>query len=94
MKKINSKILHDVLAKYQVKFPNLANSEDLITKTYDQFKNRKRPKFIIEQKHFKDLKDYECKSIRKAFKLKTIKNLTPYDCWMLLIDGPLINDDA
>ena len=94
MEKINSKILNDVHVKYQVKFPNLANSEDLFNKTYDQFKNRKKPKFILDQKHFKDPKDYEYKSIQKAFKLKTIKNITAYDCWKMLIDGPLINDDA
>jgi hypothetical protein len=94
MEKINSKILNDIHAKYQAKFPNLANSEDLFNKTYDQFKNRKKPKFILDQKHFKDPKDYECKSIQKAFKLKTIKNVTAYDCWKMLIDGPLINDDA
>jgi hypothetical protein len=94
MEKINSKILHEVHTKYQVKFPNLANSEDLLTKTYDQFKNRKKPEYIVDKKHSKDPKDCECKSIQKAFKLKTIKNLTPYDCWMMLVDGSLINDDA
>jgi hypothetical protein len=94
MEKINSKILHEVNTKYQVKFPNLANSEDLLTKTYDQFKNRKKPEYIVDKKHSKDPKDYQWKSIQKAFKLKTIKNLTPYDCWMMLVDGPLINDDA
>jgi hypothetical protein len=94
MEKINSKILHEVHTKYQVKFPNLANSEDLLTKTYDQFKNRKKPEDIVDKKHSKDPKDYQCKSIQKAFKLKTIKNLTSYDCWMMLVDGPVINDDA
>ena len=94
MRPIESKILDDVQTKYQVNFPNLANSEDLLTKTYVQFKNRKRPKFIIDQKHQKDHKDYEFNSIQKAFKLKTIKNLTPYDCSIILLRGPLINDDA
>ena len=94
MKKINSKILHDVHSKHQIKFPILANSEDLFTKTYDQFKNRKRPKFIVDQKHLKDAKNHESKSIQKAFKLKTTKNLSPYDCWIMLKDGSLINDEA
>jgi hypothetical protein len=94
MRKINSKILNEVHAKYQAKFPNFANSEDLLTKTYDQFKNRKKPRFIVNQKYLKNPNDYEHKSIQKAFKLKTIKNLTPYDCWMMLVDGHLINDDA
>ena len=94
MKKIASKILDDVYAKYQIKFPNIAKSEDLLTKTYLQFRNRKRPKFIVNQKNLKNPKDNECKSIQKAFKLKTIKNLNPYDCWVMLVDGHLINDDA
>ena len=94
MEKINSKILHEVHTKYQAKFPNLANSENLLTKTYDQFKNRKKPEFIVDKKHSKVPKNIECKSIQKAFKLKTIKNLTPYDCWTMLVDGAVINDDA
>jgi len=94
VEKINSKILYEVHTKYQAKFPNLANSEDLLTKTYYQFKNRKKPEYIVDKKNSKNPKDYECKSIQKAFKLKTIKNLTPYDCWKMLVDGPVINDDA
>ena len=94
MKNINSKIIDHVHAKYQVKFPNLANSEDLLAKTYHQFKNRKKPKFVVIQKKLKDIKDYKCKSIQKALKIKTIKNLNPYDCWVMLVDGHLINDDA
>ena len=94
MRKINSKVLGEVHAKYQVKFPNLAQSDNLLTIIYDQFKTRKKPKFIVNQKRLSDHKDYECKSIQKAFKLKTFKNLTPYDCWTMLVDGYLICDDA
>lgn len=94
MRKINSRILDDVNTKYPAKLTNLANSENLLTKTYAQFKNRKRPKFIVDQKHLKDRKDYKFNSIQKAFKLKTIKNLTPYDCSIMLVGGPLINDNA
>ena len=94
MRKINSKVLGEVHAKYQVKFPNLAQSDNLLTIIYDQFKTRKKPKFIVSQKRLNDPKDYDCKSIQKAFKLKTVKNLTPYDCWTMLVDGYLINDDA
>ena len=61
---------------------------------YNQFKTRKKPKYIVNQKRLSDHKDYECKSIQKAFKLKTVKNLTPYDCWTMLVDGYLICDDA
>ena len=94
MEKINSKILHEVHTKYQVKFPNLANSEDLLAKTYNQFRKRQKPEYIFDKKCSKDPKDNQWKSIQKAFTLKTIKNLTPYDCWMMLVDGPVINDDA
>ena len=87
-------MLHEVHTKYQVRFPNLANSEDLLAKTYYQFKNRKKPDYLIDKKHSKDHKDYECKSIQKAFKLKNIKNLSAYDCGMMLVDGSVINDDA
>ena len=54
MKKIESKILDDVYAKYQIKFPNIANSKYLLTRTYHQFKNRKRPKLIVNQKNLKN----------------------------------------
>ena len=94
MKKINRKVFSEGHAKYQAKFPNLAKSDDLLTKIYDQFKTRKKPKFIVNQKRLNDPKDYECKSIQKAFKLKTVKNLTPYDCWTMLVDGHLLSDDA
>lgn len=94
MRKINSKVLGELHAKYQVKFPNLAKSDDLLTKIYDQFKARKKPKFIVSLKRLNNPKDYESKSIQKAFKLKNVKNLRPYDCWTMLVDGYLINDDA
>ena len=94
MKNMNSKILDDVLAKHQAKFPNLANSENIIAKSYTQFKQRKKPKTIVNQNYLKNSRDYKLNSIQKAFKLKTRKNLTPYDCSILLADGPLINDDG
>ena len=62
MRKINSKVLGEVHAKYQVKFPNLAQSDNLLTIIYDQFKTRKKPKFIVSQKRLNDPKDYDCKS--------------------------------
>ena len=34
MKKLNSKILDDVLTEHQVKFSNIENSEDLLAQTY------------------------------------------------------------
>ena len=94
MIKIHSKILDDVHTNYQEKFPNLANSEGLVKKTYAQFKKRKRPKLIVEHKHMKNYKNYKFNRIQKAFKLKTIKNLTSYDCSIMLVGGPQINDDA
>jgi hypothetical protein len=94
MKNMNSKILNDVAAKYQAKFPNLANSIDLLEKAQTQFKKRKKPKIIVKQKQLKDSKDQKLKSIQKAFKLKTRKNLTPYDCSIMLTGGPLISDDG
>ena len=94
MKNMNSKILDDVSAKYQAKFPNLANSKDLLAKAQTQFKKRKKPKIIVKQKQLKNSKDYKCKSIQKAFKLKNRKNLTPYDCSIMLTGGPLISDDG
>ena len=94
MKKINRRNTQSVQAQYQVKFPNCAKSKDLLTKTYAQFKNRKRPKTVVNQKHLHDSKYYECQSIQKAFKLKNKRNLNPYDCWIMLVRGNLINDDA
>ena len=94
MKKLNSKILDDVLTKHQVKFPNLANSEDLLAKVHTKFQKRKKPKIMVKQKYLKDYKDYQINSIQKAFKLKTRKNLTPYDCSIMLAGGSLINDDG
>jgi hypothetical protein len=94
MKNMNSKILDDVSAKYQAKFPNLVNSKDLLAKAQTQFKKRKKPKIIVKQKQLKNSKDYKCKSIQKAFKLKNRKNLTPYDCSIMLTGGPLISDDG
>ena len=94
MKKLNSKILDDVLTKHQVKFPNIANSEDLLAQTYTQFKKRKKPKIIVKQKFLKNYRDYKFNSLQKAFKLKSRKNLTPYDCSIMLVDGPKINDDG
>ena len=94
MKKLNSKILDDVLAKHQVKFPNLANSEDLLAKAHTQFKKRKKPKVMVKQKYSKNYKDYKINSIQKAFKLKTRKNLTSYDCSIMLAGGSLISDDG
>ena len=94
MKKFNSKIVDHVLTKHQVKFPNLANSENLLANAHTKFKKRKKPKIIVKQKHLKDSKDYKFISIQKAFKLKNRKNLTPYDCSIMLGGGPLINDDG
>ena len=94
MKNMNSKILDDVSAKYQAKFPNLANSLDLLAKAQTQFKKRKKPNIIVKQKHLKGSKDYKYNSIQKAFKLKTRKNLTPYDCSIMLSGGPAICDDG
>ena len=94
MKNMNSKILDDVSAKYKAKFPNLANSKDLLAKAQTQFKKRKKPKIIVKKKQLKNSKDYKFKSIQKAFKLKNRKNLTPYDCSIMLTGGPLISDDG
>ena len=60
----------------------------------DLHKKRKKPKIIVKQKQLKNSKDYKCKSIQKAFKLKNRKNLTPYDCSIMLTGGPLISDDG
>ena len=54
MKNMNSKILDDVLAKHQAKFPNLANSENILAKSYTQFKQRKKPKTIVNQNYLKN----------------------------------------
>ena len=64
MKNRNSKILDDVSVNYQAKFPNLANSLDLLSKAQTQFKKRKKPKIIVKQKQLKDSKDYKFKSRR------------------------------
>jgi hypothetical protein len=94
MKKLNSKILDDVLTNHQIKFPNLANSEDLLAKTHTKFKKRKKPQTVVKQKYLKNYKDYKINSIQKAFKLKTRKNITPYDCSIMLAGGSRINDDG
>ena len=94
MKKLNSKILDDVLTKHQVKFPNLANSEDLLAKAHTKFKKRKKPKIMVKKKYLKNHKDTKIISIQKAFRLKTRKNLTPYDCSIMLAGGSIINDDG
>lgn len=94
MKQIKRKILDDVLKKHQAKFPNLANSEDLLAKTLEQFKKRKKPKSIVDQKHIENFEDDKFNSIQKAFKLKTRKNLTPYDCSIMLIRGSLFADNS
>jgi hypothetical protein len=94
MKNMKSKILDDFSAKYQAEFPNLANSLDLVAKAQTQFKKRKKPKIIVKQKRLKDSKNYKFKSIQKAFKMKTRKNLTSYDCSVMLTGGPLISDDG